>query len=417
MQPAGRPEVDAVWGIPPTVAIEQRPHAAAARAPWPPPPRSGTLRLLYVKLGVQRCVHDGAPCGRRARVHRRAADARLQRPAHRPARAPWSSTARASTPTSPSGPRAVATHLRVDGEFRHCQLPAHRPLQGTRWSCRWATSSSRRKAEPQLRELLLAKALDLGRACAPAGATDGLKLGRRQHRRGRPALGSSPPSAPARSAAPATRAGPRLFSYNLQGWWPLRGRVALTREQRKQLDDSVQGDDNRGAASSPPGREAEVEGLADAPCPECHGTRLTPPRAASNSTARPSAPSPAGACARRASGSVEADRRGRDADIARDVVSEICGRLEFLGRSRPRLPDAGPRRTHARAARRSASVWPRSWGSNLQGVCYVLDEPTIGLHPRDNQILLKALATLGDKGNTGRRCRARRRHHPPRRPF
>jgi excinuclease ABC subunit A len=39
-------------------------------------------------------------------------------------------------------------------------------------------------------------------------------------------------------------------------------------------------------------------------------------------------------------------------------------------------------------------------GSNLQGVCYVLDEPTIGLHPRDNQILLKALPTLGDKGNT-----------------
>jgi ABC-type iron transport system FetAB ATPase subunit len=31
-------------------------------------------------------------------------------------------------------------------------------------------------------------------------------------------------------------------------------------------------------------------------------------------------------------------------------------------------------------------------GSNLQGVCYVLDEPTIGLHPRDNQILLKRWA-------------------------
>ncbi|RIJ43941.1 hypothetical protein D1614_24660, partial [Maribellus luteus] len=39
-------------------------------------------------------------------------------------------------------------------------------------------------------------------------------------------------------------------------------------------------------------------------------------------------------------------------------------------------------------------------GSNLQGVCYVLDEPTIGLHPRDNQILLDALRKLGDKGNT-----------------
>jgi excinuclease ABC subunit A len=39
-------------------------------------------------------------------------------------------------------------------------------------------------------------------------------------------------------------------------------------------------------------------------------------------------------------------------------------------------------------------------GSNLQGVCYVLDEPTIGLHARDNQILLNALKTLSDKGNT-----------------
>ena len=39
-------------------------------------------------------------------------------------------------------------------------------------------------------------------------------------------------------------------------------------------------------------------------------------------------------------------------------------------------------------------------GSNLQGVCYVLDEPTIGLHPRDNQILLDALAKLEGNGNT-----------------
>ena len=39
-------------------------------------------------------------------------------------------------------------------------------------------------------------------------------------------------------------------------------------------------------------------------------------------------------------------------------------------------------------------------GSNLQGVCYVLDEPTIGLHSRDNAILLGALKNLSDKGNT-----------------
>ncbi|HEX4943660.1 MAG TPA: excinuclease ABC subunit A, partial [Usitatibacteraceae bacterium] len=39
-------------------------------------------------------------------------------------------------------------------------------------------------------------------------------------------------------------------------------------------------------------------------------------------------------------------------------------------------------------------------GSNLRGVCYILDEPTIGLHPRDNRILLETLRRLGAKGNT-----------------
>jgi excinuclease ABC subunit A len=39
-------------------------------------------------------------------------------------------------------------------------------------------------------------------------------------------------------------------------------------------------------------------------------------------------------------------------------------------------------------------------GSNLTGVCYILDEPTIGLHPRDNRVLVEALKTLRDRGNT-----------------
>ncbi len=39
-------------------------------------------------------------------------------------------------------------------------------------------------------------------------------------------------------------------------------------------------------------------------------------------------------------------------------------------------------------------------GSNLRGVCYILDEPTIGLHPRDNALLLDTLERLQAKGNT-----------------
>ena len=41
-----------------------------------------------------------------------------------------------------------------------------------------------------------------------------------------------------------------------------------------------------------------------------------------------------------------------------------------------------------------------SIGSGLVGVCYVLDEPTVGLHPRDNQRLIDALCGLRDQGNS-----------------
>ena len=61
VQPAGRPEVDAVYGIPPTVAIEQRLSRGGRKS------TVGTttevwhfLRLLYVKLGIQHCTKDGA---------------------------------------------------------------------------------------------------------------------------------------------------------------------------------------------------------------------------------------------------------------------------------------------------------------------------------------------------------------------
>ena len=39
-------------------------------------------------------------------------------------------------------------------------------------------------------------------------------------------------------------------------------------------------------------------------------------------------------------------------------------------------------------------------GSGLVGVCYVLDEPSIGLHPRDNERLIQSLESFSDRGNT-----------------
>ncbi|MBC7548505.1 MAG: excinuclease ABC subunit A, partial [Polaromonas sp.] len=91
---------------------------------------------------------------------------------------------------------------------------------------------------------------------------------------------------------------------------------------------------------------------------------------------------------------------GREAGIARDLIPEIKSRLEFLadvGLGYLTLDRGAPTLSGGEAQRIRLAA---QLGSNLQGVCYVLDEPTIGLHPRDNQILLRALGKLSDRGNT-----------------
>jgi excinuclease ABC subunit A len=86
--------------------------------------------------------------------------------------------------------------------------------------------------------------------------------------------------------------------------------------------------------------------------------------------------------------------------IAGDLVREIRDRLTFLvdvGLDYLTLARGTPTLSGGEAQRiRLAS----QLGSGLTGVLYVLDEPTIGLHPRDNGRLLKALQRLRDLGNT-----------------
>lgn len=86
--------------------------------------------------------------------------------------------------------------------------------------------------------------------------------------------------------------------------------------------------------------------------------------------------------------------------IAGEVLREIIGRLQLLvdvGLDYVSLERSGPTLSGGESQRiRLAS----QVGSGLTGVLYVLDEPTIGLHPRDNQRLLRALQKLRDLGNT-----------------
>ena len=191
--------------------------------------------------------------------------------------------------------------------------------------------------------------------------------------------------------------------------------MQLTREQRKALDDSVLADDQKGREQT--FAEPEVEDVGDVVCPSCQGTRLNPvARAVLLEVGRlgldPTYGVPGAAkgvaISELAHMSVNDLRRwfeglaleGRDADIARDLLPEIKGRLDFLeqvGLGYLTLDRGAPTLSGGEAQRIRLAA---QLGSNLQGVCYVLDEPTIGLHARDNQILLNALHTLSDKGNT-----------------
>jgi excinuclease ABC subunit A len=91
---------------------------------------------------------------------------------------------------------------------------------------------------------------------------------------------------------------------------------------------------------------------------------------------------------------------GQEALIADPVIDEILTRLSFmslLGISYLTLSRSGDTLSGGEAQRIRLAA---QLGSNLTGACYILDEPTIGLHPRDTRMLLDALKQLKEGGNS-----------------
>ncbi len=92
--------------------------------------------------------------------------------------------------------------------------------------------------------------------------------------------------------------------------------------------------------------------------------------------------------------------KGEKALIAKPIMAEILTRLSFLNRvglSYLALSRSGDTLSGGEAQRIRLAA---QLGSNLTGVCYILDEPTIGLHARDNGLLLDALDELKERGNS-----------------
>ncbi len=90
----------------------------------------------------------------------------------------------------------------------------------------------------------------------------------------------------------------------------------------------------------------------------------------------------------------------RDGEIAKPILRELRERVTFLesiGLSYLTLDRTAATLSGGETQRIRLAA---QLGSNLRGVCYVLDEPTIGLHPRDNEKLLNAVTGLRDRGNS-----------------
>jgi excinuclease ABC subunit A len=387
VQPAARPDVDAIFGIPPTVAIEQRTSRGGRKSTVATMTEIyHFLRLLYVKLGVQHCPNCDIP------IEPQSAEAILARVMKE-----WRGrqidilaplvTARKGYYTDLAKWAAAKgfPHLRVDGiatptddwprldRFRehNIELPVGRLTIAP-------------EKESELRQSL-ALALDYGKGLVIVASPKRISGGRREKkeaifstRRACPGCGLSFPEPD-----------PRLFSFNSKHGWcsTCFGTGALL----------------TGFDAAQTGEEiwwnAWYEG-EETICPDCSGQRLRPEALAVRFEGRSITQLTALPVEGIETFFRELKTQGRSAEIARDILAELRSRLAFLrevGLSYLSLDRAAPTLSGGEAQRIRLAA---QLGSSLRGVCYILDEPTIGLHPRDNRMLLDTLRKLEGKGNT-----------------
>ncbi|MFP4268303.1 MAG: excinuclease ABC subunit UvrA, partial [Spirochaetaceae bacterium] len=377
VQPASRPEVDQVAGVPPTVAIEQR----TSRGGWKSTVATVTeihhfLRLLFVRLGVQYCPDCNIPISPRSREQILSALLKNYRGREVEIAAPLV-TARKGVYKELAAWAAKKgyPHLRVDGELQPTspwKIPDRYREHTILLPVEKLTVQP--KAEKEL-DRALASALSLG--------------GETVHVLGE---GGSGEIYSATRSCPQCGRGfeepdPRRFSFNSpHGWCPLckgTGRALKEEDEDEQSYHALPISEN----------EEEV-------CPACGGSRLRPEARAVRFDGRP--------VEWYSSLTVEGARSffdtytptGREAEIARDVIGELRSRLSFLeevGLSYLTLNRSAPTLSGGEAQRIRLAG---QLGSNLRGVCYILDEPTIGLHHRDNLMLMNTLKGLKEKGNT-----------------
>jgi len=389
-----RPDVDVITGIPPTVSIEQRTTRGGGKSTVATVTEVYQfLRLLYARLGTQYCPDCQVPVSSQTRDQlgrqlqkemKRRGDLLLLAPVVRNRKGFHS-------PVAEWAARHGYKEVRADGRLHDTS----RPFRLDRFKEHDVEivigvldrKDLRSRARAHQLQVRVDEALRVGQGTLYA-LDNARKLTVHNTDRACPQCGTSYPALD-----------PKMFSYNsAQGWCP---------ECRGFGETFYLPDVDRGARADAieeswfGWQEGERE-----TCPACHGARIHPLARAVrlHLPGRRTHPTLVELGALSVKDGLAFFRnfrlRGRQALIARDILPEIVERLAFLGevglgylqldRSVTTLSGG-----EAQRIRLAAQL-----GSNLSGVLYILDEPTIGLHARDNQQLLEALAKLRARGNS-----------------
>jgi excinuclease ABC subunit A len=380
VQPAARPDVDAIFGIPPTVAIEQRTSRGGRKSTVATLTEIyHFLRLLYVKLGTQYCpecdlaIEPQSPASIAARLLRDYKGTKLAllaplvlaRKGYYTDLAKWAAKKGFRTLRVDGERLPTAAWPRLSRFHEHTiELPVAEIEVGVR-------------SEAALRAGL-ARALDFGKGVVHVLPAAARRVTVFSTKRACPSCGKS-----------FAELDPRLFSFNSRHGWC---------------------ESCFGTGVEMPGFDAEQSGeelwwnewyaRQVQPCRACRGLRLNPTALAVRFRERSIAALAAQSVAKSVQFFARLRLGTRERQIARDLLAEIRARLKFLervGLGYLQLDRAAPTLSGGEAQRIRLAA---QLGSNLQGVCYVLDEPTIGLHPRDNEILLTSLIELAGHRNT-----------------
>ncbi|MDO8908185.1 MAG: excinuclease ABC subunit UvrA [Pseudohongiella sp.] len=394
VQPATRPDVDAIHGIPPTVAIEQRTSRGGRKSTVATLTEIyHFLRLIFVKLGTQYCPRCDVPIEPQSR------DMILSR-----LLSDWQGqTVNVLAPVV-VGRKGIYkelaawaagkgySELRVDGKY----LPTHAWPVLDRFKehnievliNQIAISKKTEKALTTL----IDEALAVGNGLlmvSPADTGGRVKKSASKKQASTDALFST------RRACPSCGDSfddldPRLFSFNSKHGWC--NSCFGTGEILPEFNEELTGEEENWLDPE----NAEV----GKPCKKCKGTRLNPVALAVRFQQWNIAELTHQSVDQAATTISKIKLDKKQDSIARDILPELTGRLSFLkkvGLGYLSLDRAAPTLSGGEAQRiRLAS----QLGSNLQGVCYILDEPTIGLHARDNALLIKTLRELQQHGNT-----------------